>query len=171
MPKQTLFKKINNNFIETGAFLGDGIQKALDSGFEKIISIELSEHYANVCKRRYMSNSCVEVIIGDSYFELQNTLEKYSTANFTYWLDGHFSGGDTAFGVKEFPIMEELEAILKRNIADEIIYVDDMRILRDFNSKINLKEIESLVLKFKPGALLELESSQHDEEDVLVIQY
>ena len=37
------FKRFKNElFIETGSFYGEGIQQAIDAGFENIISIELS---------------------------------------------------------------------------------------------------------------------------------
>ena len=38
------FKKYPNPvFVETGSLMGDGIQQALEAGFQKVISIELSE--------------------------------------------------------------------------------------------------------------------------------
>ena len=49
--KKEIFQKyINNYFIETGSYLGDGIQQAIDAGFKNIISIELSDKYFNICK-------------------------------------------------------------------------------------------------------------------------
>ena len=171
MPKEKPFKKINENFIETGCLTGNGIQLALDSGFTKIISIELSNHYANLCKQRFKNNSNVEIIVGDSYFELEKLLKKYPTESFTFWLDGHYSGGDTAFGEYEFPILKELETVLKRNVQNEIVYIDDMRLLRDFDENINLDRINKIITKYKPQAHTEFESDSCDEKDILVIQY
>ena len=46
MPKINKFKNKTQSFIETGSYMGDGIQLAIDSGFEKVYSIEISEsHY------------------------------------------------------------------------------------------------------------------------------
>jgi hypothetical protein len=171
MPKEKPFKKINENFIETGCLAGDGIQLALDSGFTKIISIELSTHYANLCKQRFSQNNNVEIVIGDSYFELENILKKYPTESFTFWLDGHFSGGDTAFGEQEFPILKELETVLKRDKQNEIVYTDDMRLLRNYDKNINLEKINEIITKYKPQAHIEFESDSYDEKDILIIQY
>ena len=41
MPRIEKFKNKTSNFIETGSYLGDGIQLAIDSGFDNIYSIEL----------------------------------------------------------------------------------------------------------------------------------
>ena len=48
--------KNNNFFLETGAYYGVGIQQALDAGYENIVSIELSEHYYNLCKQKFQNN-------------------------------------------------------------------------------------------------------------------
>ena len=48
--------KKNNFFLETGAYLGDGIQQALHAGYEKIISIELSDYHFHLCSRKFHAN-------------------------------------------------------------------------------------------------------------------
>ena len=52
MPANSKFFALypNRIFVETGSFNGDGIQAAIEAGFETIHSIELSEHYYNHCK-------------------------------------------------------------------------------------------------------------------------
>jgi hypothetical protein len=175
--RNNLFKKINNNFIETGCYHGNGIQLALDSGFEKVYSIEITEHYSNLCRRRFQSlGDKVELIQGDSFFKLKELLDSKPNNRFTYWLDGHHSGGDTGFGVKRFPIMEELEAILSREVTGEIIYIDDMRVLKNLtqfhsDEDINLEKILNLVNKLKPGCKIWFEATPYDTEDNLVIEY
>jgi hypothetical protein len=175
MPKVKNFKKITDKFIETGCYLGDGIQLAIDSGFEEIFTIELVEKYINICKNRFVNNN-INFIQGDSYVELSNLLDKFPNDRFTYWLDGHYSSADTGRGVKDFPIMEELEAILKRDVDGEIIYVDDMRILKDYNQDINTEKIISLVKKYKSNYQIYYEDSTlHSGEylynDIMVIEY
>jgi hypothetical protein len=118
MPKVQKFKKINDKFVETGCYLGDGIQLALDSGFEEIFSIELAPKYIKVCEDRFV-NKKINFIEGDSYTELSRLLNRFPVDKFTYWLDGHYSGNDTGRGVKDFPIMEELEVILRRDVSGE----------------------------------------------------
>jgi hypothetical protein len=174
MPKVKKFKKITNKFIETGCYLGDGIQLAMDSGFEEIYSIELSDKFIKICQDRFQYN--VNLIKGDSYTELSILLEKYPNDSFTYWLDGHYSGVGTGRGVKDFPIMEEIECILKRKISGEIIYVDDMRIIKNYNDSINTDRILDLIKKYKSDYKVYYEDSRlHNGEflkdDILVIEY
>jgi hypothetical protein len=171
MPKKGKFINKNNNFIETGSLFGDGIQIAIESGFEKVISFEIEETLYNHCVDRYKDNPNVEIILGDSAVELKKFLDKNKNISFTYWLDGHYSGGITGCGVKEFPIIEELEAILQRDVKDEVIYIDDMRILRSFNADINLSKIKKTCLSYKPECKISFEPSDYDSEDILIIEY
>jgi len=46
----------------------------------------------------------------------------------TIYLDAHYSGGTTAFGEEEVPLLFELE-ILKNRKYDDIIIIDDCRLL------------------------------------------
>ena len=52
MPSEVnIFGKYPNPyFVETGSYDGSGIQRALDSGFQQVLSVELSEKYFNACK-------------------------------------------------------------------------------------------------------------------------
>jgi hypothetical protein len=171
MPRIEKFKNKNNNFIETGSFFGDGIDLALQSGFKKIISFEIDFNLYTHCVNRLKDNPEVELILGDSAFELKKFLDKNRETSFTYWLDGHYSSGITGCGIKEFPIMEELIAILDRDVYNEVIYIDDMRIISELSSDINLEEIKKLIYLYKPKCKISFESSDMDPEDILVIEY
>lgn len=164
------FIKKTDYFIETGSCIGDGIQLAIESGFEKIYSIELSPDLYNQCKNRFSGNENIEIILGDSSYKLKELLEKNPGNKFTYWLDGHYSGGITAKGEKECPLKEELEAILSRNVEGEIIYIDDMRLYRN-HLDINLNDILDLIKKYKPDAEFRFEPSDLDPEDYMIIEY
>ena len=174
MPKVKNFKKVTNKFIETGCYLGDGIQLAIDSGFEEIYSIEIEDKFIEICQNKFQNK--VNLIKGDSYNELSRLLEKYSNDSFTYWLDGHYSGPGTGKGVKDFPIMEEIECILKRDIRGEIIYVDDMRIIKNYDDSINFDKILDLVKKYKSDYKIyyedsKLHSGEFLKDDIMVIEY
>jgi hypothetical protein len=170
MPKESLFFKKTSNFIETGSERGDGIMLALNSGFDKVYSIELSDSFYNQCVERFKSEPRVELIKGDSYYELENLLSK-TQEPFTYWLDGHYSGPHTALGVLEFPIMQELESILKRNVDGELIYIDDMSYIRNYSEDINEEKIKELVSKYKKDAKIYYEDTSHGQKYILVIEY
>lgn len=125
-----LFSKYPNEvFIETGSYMGDGIQQALESGFNKIISIELSPKLAKHSKQRFEGNSRVIVLEGDSSKILKKVLDNVNES-VTFWLDGHWSYGDTARGDEDSPLLKELEIIktwIKETGIKPTILVDDLR--------------------------------------------
>lgn len=134
MPSNTENFKMYPNpiFIETGSFMGDGIQQALDAGFNRIISIELAEKYYNISTDRFKGDPRVKVIFGDSYKVLPEILKEIDEP-VTFWLDGHHSCGDTALGDYWAPLMKELEAIENHHIKNHTILIDDMRCWKEPN--------------------------------------
>jgi hypothetical protein len=170
MPKNENFIKKTECFIETGSYLGDGIQLAINSGFSKIYSIELGPHLHEICKKRFENQSNVNLILGDSAEKLKELLEENPNTPFTYWLDGHYSAGITVRGKKDCPLNEELEAILSRGVNGELIYIDDMRYYKK-DKDITIEDILSIVKKYKPDATWRFEPSDLDAEDHLLIEY
>lgn len=169
--RQQLFRNKTDAFIETGSHIGFGIELALHSGFSKIYSIELMPEFYEACVEKFKDNDKVELILGDSFYKLEEILEKNPGTPFTYWLDGHYSGAGTAFGVKESPLLKELEVILSRGVSGELIYVDDMRLYRNFDEELHIKSISELIAKYVPDAKMHYEASIHDPLDILVIDY
>ena len=134
MPSNTenFSKNINNVFVETGSFMGDGVQQAIDAGFKKIISIELSEKYYKISSDRFSSNPNVTIIKGDSYKVLLDAIKDIDD-KITFWLDGHHSCGDTALGDFWAPLMQELKVIKDHHRKDHTILIDDMRCWQEPN--------------------------------------
>lgn len=118
---------MNDIFIETGSYTGDGIQAALNLGFKEIHSIELSEKYYELCKEKFKTYPQVTIHKGDSGVLLE-TLIKDKDEGITFWLDGHYSSGDTACAEKYCsPIQQELESIRKFSHPNHVILIDDMK--------------------------------------------
>lgn len=127
------FKKYKTDlFIETGSYVGDGIQQALDAGYKKVISIELSDKYFKESKDRFISEPRVTLVQGDSYKVLPEIMGRVDT-KVTFWLDGHHSCGDTALGDYWAPLMQELDVIKDHKIKDHTIMIDDMRCWQEPN--------------------------------------
>lgn len=124
--KENFEKYPNPVFIETGSFMGDGINQAKEAGFKKIISIELSDKYFNMCKNRFIDDSSIEIVKGDSFKVLPSVIEPINE-KITFWLDGHHSCEDTALGDHWAPLMQELEVIKNHSIKEHTIMIDDMR--------------------------------------------
>ena len=131
MPTQfdgRLFLKYKNNystFIETGTYLGDGVQAALNAGFSKVISIELAPTHYRICKNRFIANSNVDILFGDSRLLLPDILKTHNE-NILFWLDAHCSGGETTGGGVEDTIEKELTALKDAKIKNFTLLLDDM---------------------------------------------
>jgi hypothetical protein len=119
-------------FIETGTYLGDTIN-SVHSFFDKVYSIELSSLYANRAKRRFEKMSNISILEGDSINVLQQ-LSNISDKPIFFWLDGHWSGGDTARGSLDCPLLEEIKIINNKYNQSCIVAIDDVRL---FNTNIN----------------------------------
>lgn len=133
MLKENIFKNYKNKyFVETGSHNGDGIQKAIEAGFENIISIELSDKYFDRCVQRFKDNKNVTIIKGDSALVLNDVIKDIN-CSITFWLDGHYSCGDTACGAYRIPLIQELEQIKKHKIKNHTILIDDMRCWKEPN--------------------------------------
>jgi hypothetical protein len=128
-----VFSKYPNPvFIETGSHTGDGIQFAIDAGFQTIISIELSDHFYNMCKNRFRENPNVHIIKGDSFKVLPDIIKNIDS-RITFWLDGHYACGNTAKGEYWAPLMQELDVIQNHHIKMHTIMIDDMRCWQEPN--------------------------------------
>lgn len=113
-------------YIETGTYLGDGIKCVLNN-YNNIHSIELSEKWHAYNVQQFKNNTNVKMHLGDSKKILPELLNNINEP-ITIYLDAHYSGGTTAFGEEETPLLFELE-ILKARKYDDIIIIDDCRLL------------------------------------------
>ena len=113
-------------FIETGTNAAD-TTRAMTPLFERVFTIELSDElYARnlVYKSSYPT---IEFIHGDSAVELNRLLPTIHQPA-VFFLDGHWSSGNTARGPKDCPLMEEFQSIMTYMKHECIIIVDDYRL-------------------------------------------
>lgn len=125
--------------IETGTYMGAMVE-AQKSRFDRVISIELSPKYYEKARKRFRKDMNVQIVEGDSGMVLPAILAKIDEP-VIFWLDGHYSHGETARGAKECPIFEELDAILKDPRYEHIILIDDARC---FNGRGDYPTIDNL---------------------------
>ncbi len=111
--------------IETGTYLGDTVEAARGA-FRHIWSIEIDDALFAAAVRRFAPHENVTIVHGDSAKVLPSILAGQS-GPILFWLDGHFSGGITARGDQDTPIVAELEAVLARSGQDDVILIDDAR--------------------------------------------
>jgi hypothetical protein len=123
-------------FVETGSYLGDGVQAALDAGFERVITIEAQRKSWSHVRDRFAGDLRVTAILGSSADLLTAAIDNLDERA-TFWLDAHWSGEGTG-GMAPFrdscvysPALEELAAIAAHPIKGHTILIDDMRVFRD----------------------------------------
>lgn len=155
MPSTLQLFKDNPNpvFVESGSYTGEGIQNALDAGFQRVISIEISQSLYRSCTLKFKNNPKVELILGDSGLILKNILENIKDP-ITFWLDGHFSGGNTSMGESETPIIKELQQIPigSSNIIliDDIDFINSFDISRDYLENM-IQNINNYTISYTNG--------------------
>jgi hypothetical protein len=100
---------------------------AVHRGFERIYTIALSPDLHRRALERLGHLEHVSLLLGDSGEVLRRILERIDRPCL-FWLDAHYSGGETARGALETPILGELAAILGHPLArSDVILVDDAR--------------------------------------------
>lgn len=142
--KQAIISKYQKKYqsqllIETGTFLGDMVE-AQKYKFKKIISIELGLELFRAAQKKFIKDKNVLIVQGDSGKVLSDILKNVNEPAI-FWLDGHYSAGETAKGDKDCPIFEELEAIFDSKAFNHIILIDDARC---FNGQGDYPTIENL---------------------------
>lgn len=141
--------------VETGTFMGDMVAAQLPF-FEKLISIEITPHYYQKCVERFKGEPKVQIIHGDSGTVLRQLISEIKEP-ILFWLDGHWSGGDTGLGEKQSPIIEEIEAIFKSTVPNPIIIIDDYRLFVGDGEYPDFYELKRMVKKLNPSYSVEVE--------------
>lgn len=114
-----------STLIETGTHRGDTVAACLRS-FRRIISVELGAKLAKEARQRFAAYPHVTIMQGDSGEVLTEILSNLDEKSL-FWLDAHYSGGDTASGQEEAPVLRELRAIFQHRILEHVILIDDAR--------------------------------------------
>lgn len=113
-------------FVETGTYLGEMVE-AMAPFFRRVHTIELSKelHRTTSSRLAHVRNVCFH--LGDSGEVLGDVIPQIS-GKILFWLDGHYSGGITAQGHTDTPILSELAHITQHpNVKESVILVDDAR--------------------------------------------
>ena len=159
---------LNPVFIETGTYKGDGVQTALDAGFETIYSFEASPQLWEYSYNRFINQPNVHIMNCDSSRYLPELLKSIKS-HITFWLDAHECGdayideGDCQRVIPTFdsqPLLMELRAISSHPIKDHIIIIDDMRL---FNNKM----LRSMIISINKRYIISYASGSYSN-DILI---
>jgi hypothetical protein len=128
---EVLAKYPNEVFIETGTYEGEGCLMAVQAGFKKVISFEISPRKFMVASERLKAYPQVDLILGDTATMLPRLLE-FIRQPCTFWLDAHNPEDGTPHS-KDWsccPIMHELAAISAHPIKTHTVMIDDLNHFR-----------------------------------------
>ncbi|MBU3713326.1 MAG: hypothetical protein FGM46_00075 [Ferruginibacter sp.] len=125
--------------VETGTFRGDMVEAQMGY-FKQIFSIELSEKLWQDARDKFRSYNNIAILQGDSGKVLKDVMLQLKGPA-VFWLDGHYSAGETAKGDKECPIFEEIDSIFTDKRFSHILLVDDARC---FNGQGDYPTIDAL---------------------------
>jgi hypothetical protein len=166
------YKSNHNIFIETGTYKGGSIDLALNVGFEKIYSIDISTKFKTELHEKYneeILNSKLELLYGESYLILDELLKKVDQPCLI-WLDAHFDLHSDVCGKYICPILYELESIKNSKFNNHTILIDDLRIFKkqiEWGCGIHIDNIEKFLLEINPNYSFSYENGW-DVNDILI---
>lgn len=140
--------------VETGTYYGDMVE-AMRHDFDRVYSIELSAELFERAKRRFKKARNVELVRGDSGIELGAIVQRLEQPAL-FWLDGHYSGGETAKGRDETPIYAELEHVLTGSDSGHVVIIDDARLFGTDPAYPTIEELRAFVSAMRPDHHIEV---------------
>lgn len=139
--------------VETGTFYGDTVA-ATKQDFANVYSIELSTDLYGLAVKRFMNDSRVHLLLGDSGEILKEILPGIGGPSL-FWLDAHYSGVPTSRGRTDTPIVREVETILAL-CPNSVVLIDDARLFNGTNSYPTLAELHKHVRERAPHWVVEI---------------
>ncbi|MGD0920892.1 MAG: hypothetical protein ABSA70_03905 [Terriglobia bacterium] len=130
--------------VESGTYHGAMVSATKDI-FSRIVSIELDKTLYERAKKKFSRYGHISILQGDSGEVLGNLLPTI-TEPCLFWLDAHYSGGPTAKGRIETPILQELHHVLHHPVAGHVILIDDAHCFVGQNDYPTIKDVRELVL-------------------------
>lgn len=141
--------------VETGTFMGDMILSQLNN-FDKIYSIELSQKFWQNAKELFKNEPKVNLLLGDSGEKMHELIKELDQPAI-FWLDGHYSGADTARGEKISPIYEELRAIFSSSLS-HCLLIDDARLFNGTDDYPKLEDLKAFILNNRSNAKINVDA-------------
>jgi hypothetical protein len=157
--KWTLLRAAGRRFglrtlVETGTWHG-GTVEALLSDFDRIVSIELDESLHRAARERFAGAPHVTLLRGDSATRLPEVLAGLREPAL-FWLDAHWSAGDTARGAVDTPVSTELEGVLAHPVRGHVVLIDDARLFVGADDYPTVEAVRAQVAARRPDLSVEV---------------
>lgn len=163
LEKNGLINEQFDIFVETGLYDGQTILSLHNYGFLKevknVYSIEIEEKYINDFLSKNEDLKYINFVLGDSSVEIDSIIKKHINEKFLFWLDGHFSGGQTGISnvAGECPVLFELKQI-KNNKLKPTIIIDDISCSSLYGNWPNIQDIVNEVLSINEDYKIKIET-------------
>ena len=110
--------------VEGGTYKG-GTAKSMSKKFRKVYTIEKSDVMFDFAKENLKGTKNVTLLKGDTREHLHSIME--NNDNILFWLDAHWSGGDTYGEEDQCPLLDELKIIFEYK-KNNVLLIDDARL-------------------------------------------
>jgi len=164
---EILRRYFSSVFVETGTFKGEGVQAALDAGFDCIYTVEVDPFCSGYCLRRFEDRAIrVHLHRGDSREFLRDFLP-HLTTRATFWLDSHYCGAEGG-QIDDVPLLAELALIREHLLRIHHILIDDVRLMGTPDLPVRFKEVRRALRRINPDYQMKLIDSPEFHKDILV---
>lgn len=143
-------------FVETGTYFGDTVA-AIKDMYSNVISIEVDEALYKKACIRFAADKNVHIVHGDCARELPAILASLNEPA-VFWLDGHYSGGETGKGEIEDPILISLKQIAASPIRGHVIFIDDARTFDGREGHPDISEVLNCIKKIDSRYIIRVQS-------------
>ena len=144
-----------STLVETGTYLGF-MMSAVKRNFQQIYSIELDEDLYHRAQSKFVRFRHIHFLHGDSAQVLPEVMDRIHEPCL-FWLDAHYSGGITAKGDLETPVVQELHQILSHPLAAQhVILIDDARNFVGNNNYPTLQQVYDYVRTAYPSSVMKI---------------
>jgi hypothetical protein len=149
-------------FFETGTNLGQGVQAALDAGFDNVISVEKDPAWFTLAHDRFHADKRVTLLEGSSPRHLEERCPVMAKPH-VFYLDAH--------SVEENPLLDELQAIGLSPYRSHTILIDDVRMFGtpDWHG-LKFEDARVLLLGINSGYTFSYLNTVNASADLLVAE-
>lgn len=152
-------------FVETGTYLGKGVEFAIEAGFQTIHSLEIDSKKVEICRNKFKKYSNVFIHHKDSSCELWDVISEIDEP-ITFWLDANSTDIDSSKpDIKYTYLMDELEQIKRHPIKSHTILIDDMHCSGSvYFDYLEINDIVDKLLEINPNYRIEFIDGGDDGE-------